>query len=422
MRENAKSVNANSKGFGTGHIGTRTIAVLMAFIWSLFVVSGVSEASVFYFDSEGRLTGSPPPGTDRLQPPSPWWLDKRAKVVEGNDSTGGTVSMPTGREWSQEPFSRAITGIGCTILIVNADDPGEGLNDTTPTLPVGGNNGTTLGAQRVNLLERVAQIWSSEVFSEVPIIMGIVFDPLPCTETGAVGGLASPASLHKDFLGALRPSTWYVQAQANALAGTDLSPSMPDAWIAFNSSLDEECVPGISWYYGLDGNCPPNQLDLLTLALHEVCHGLGFLTLVGQNGAKYNGYDDIFMVFLRDVSTGKNWPEMTNSQRISSSIDTGDLVWTGDSVNAAASTLTSGHHAVTTDVMMYAPNPYEPASSVSHFTTECEPNELMEPSYTETIHNTYFSRQLLVDLGWPTPVEQNTPTPASCVEHWEMFD
>ena len=35
------------------------------------------------------------------------------------------------------------------ITIVNVNLPGEGFNDPTPTLPVGGNTGTTLGQQRL---------------------------------------------------------------------------------------------------------------------------------------------------------------------------------------------------------------------------------------------------------------------------------
>ena len=35
-----------------------------------------------------------------------------------------------------------------TIVVDNLDLPGEGFNDPTPAVPVGGNTGTTLGQQR----------------------------------------------------------------------------------------------------------------------------------------------------------------------------------------------------------------------------------------------------------------------------------
>jgi hypothetical protein len=45
------------------------------------------------------------------------------------------------------------------IVIINVDPPGAGLNDPTPAAPVGGNTGTTLGQQRLIVLEHAAAIW-----------------------------------------------------------------------------------------------------------------------------------------------------------------------------------------------------------------------------------------------------------------------
>ena len=42
-----------------------------------------------------------------------------------------------------------VSHAAATITIVNANEPGVGFNDPTPALPVGGNNGTTLGQQRL---------------------------------------------------------------------------------------------------------------------------------------------------------------------------------------------------------------------------------------------------------------------------------
>lgn len=46
-----------------------------------------------------------------------------------------------------------------TITIVNADGPNEGFNDPTPIAPVGGNPGTTVGEQRLNLFRYAASRW-----------------------------------------------------------------------------------------------------------------------------------------------------------------------------------------------------------------------------------------------------------------------
>ncbi len=56
-----------------------------------------------------------------------------------------------------------------SILIVNGDGPSEGFNDPTVVAPEGGNPGTTLGQQRMNLFNFAASIWGSFLDSTVPI-------------------------------------------------------------------------------------------------------------------------------------------------------------------------------------------------------------------------------------------------------------
>lgn len=48
--------------------------------------------------------------------------------------------------------------VNATINIINNDGPNEGFNDPTPVLPEGGNPGTTLGQQRLNVFNYAAGI------------------------------------------------------------------------------------------------------------------------------------------------------------------------------------------------------------------------------------------------------------------------
>ena len=48
-------------------------------------------------------------------------------------------------------FVLCSTAQAATITILNSDGAGEGYNDSTPAAPVGGNTGTTRGAQRRDL-------------------------------------------------------------------------------------------------------------------------------------------------------------------------------------------------------------------------------------------------------------------------------
>ena len=286
-----------------------------------------------------------------------------------------------------------------TITIVNGDGAEEGFNDPTPLLPVGGNAGTTLGQQRLNVFQRAAEIWEALVDSTVTIRVSADFSPLSCNSSSATLGSAGPVTFHRDFTGALQPSTWYGQALANSLHGSDLSAS-DDMAATFSSNLDDGCLSGVSgWYYGLDGETPPGTIELLPTVLHELAHGLGFLSLVSTStGAKFIGFDDAYMRHLEDHTTGELFPTMTNGERVIAMTNTGDLHWVGPSVVAASGVLSAGAHP-SGHVEMYAPASVQSGSSVSHWSTSLSPDELMEPFATPT-SILGLTAALMADIGW----------------------
>ncbi|MEY3454737.1 MAG: hypothetical protein RLZZ147_862, partial [Actinomycetota bacterium] len=57
---------------------------------------------------------------------------------------------------------------------------------------------------------------------------------------------------------------------ANALAGRDLDVNDPELVIEVSSNAN--------WYFGTDGKCPPRSYDLVSVILHEMAHGLGFMS------------------------------------------------------------------------------------------------------------------------------------------------
>jgi cysteine-rich repeat protein len=272
-----------------------------------------------------------------------------------------------------------------TMTLVNFDGPAEGFNDPTPRAAVGGNPGTTLGQQRVNVFEHALGVWESLIDSSVEIRVGAEFAPLSCNSMSALLGSAGPETVFRDFAGAPQAGTWYPVALANSLAGVDLDPGGEHIGASFSSTLDEGCLSGISgWYYGLDGNVPSGQIELLATVLHEIAHGLGFLTLVNlSTGQKLFGFDDAYMRNLEDHSTGELFPTMTDAERLVAMIDTDDLHWVGGNVVAASGVLSAGVHA-SGHVEMYAPNPTQGGSSVSHWSTSLSPDEVMEPFATPT--------------------------------------
>jgi cysteine-rich repeat protein len=288
-----------------------------------------------------------------------------------------------------------------TVIIDNNDGAGEGLNDPTVVAPVGGNAGTTLGAQRLNALQAAANIWASLVNSSQTIRIAATFDSLPCSSSSARLGQAGPHTFMRDFVGAPVASTWYPIALANSLADIDLDPGNDDIDAMFNSDFGFSCAFNGSFYLGLDANAPSGDSDLVTVALHELCHGLGFLTLVdGASGAKALGFDDTFMLNLEDHNLALLWPPMSDAQRAASATNNGDLHWVGARVVAAGGFLTAGRDPISGHVQMYAPSTLEPGSSVSHFDKALAPNEVMEPVYTGPNHDPGLAVDLLKDIGW----------------------
>lgn len=298
-----------------------------------------------------------------------------------------------------------------TFTIINLDGPGEGFNDPTAAAPVGGNSGTTIGQQRLNAFQHAADIWGDLITSPVVIRVDAQFDPLTCTANSATLGSAGPKTVHRDFAGAPVTNTWYVVALANSLFGGDLNGATNDINATFSSTIGTPgCLETSGWYYGLDANPPSGKIDFVTVLLHELGHGLGFLTSVSlSTGQKLLGFDDAYMRHLEDHTTGKSYPQMTDSERVAASINTGNLHQIGPNVVAGSGGLTSGRHP-SGHVQMFSPNPAQSGSSVSHFDTALFPNELMEPIYTGPLHDVGLTLELFADIGWDVSVAPPLPT------------
>jgi hypothetical protein len=278
-----------------------------------------------------------------------------------------------------------------TIVIVNKDSPGEGFNDPAPFAPVGGNTATTLGQARLNAFEYAANILAQVLVSTVGIRVDARIDSLGAGILGSAG----PNTVHRNFPNAPVANTWYVQSLANKLAEQDLDLTTSDISATFSANFS-------NWYFGLDAHPPPGQFDFVTVVLHEIIHGLGFLSLVDVlSGEKFLGNNDNFMHWLElHGSNPADYPEMTDIQRQCASVAGPDLHFVGPTLQGAAGILTAGRTG--SHVQMYAPNPVQLGSSVSHFTNTITPDQLMEPGIASgsAIHDLGLAQPLLQDLGW----------------------
>ena len=267
--------------------------------------------------------------------------------------------------------------------------------------PVGGNRGTTLGEQRRVAFEYAAQLWAARLSSPVQIRILATFDPLTCGATSTTLGVAGPVSVFRDFTGAPRPNTFYPSSLADRLAGMDLAPEEDDIDATFNSVFGTTCTFPASWYYGLDGDGPDEDSDFVTVALHELGHGFGFISFVDvDTGERFQGRDDIFLTFLVDARSNKTLDAMTAAQRRSAIEATGSLRWNGPAVAAAAPLVLATALDELGRVEMYAPPFAQAGSSVSHWSDALMPLELMEPFFEAPLHDIGLAAPALVDVGW----------------------
>ena len=225
----------------------------------------------------------------------------------------------------------AVTAFTCqatTIVVVPVDPPGYGFNSTDAAVPAPGNDGTTLGEQRVNVVQRAGDIWAAYLHSDVPIRVECEFQDFGGTPDGYTLAGASAITVVRNFTNAPLSNTWYPIALANSLAGEDLSTSN-DISVTVNIALDTD--PALdTWYYGLDGNAPAGTVDLLDVLLHEIGHGLGFASYADiQSGSFLQRIPDVFSLGLFDLEYQSGWVDLNKREVQLSAVNDPDLVWTG---------------------------------------------------------------------------------------------
>lgn len=262
----------------------------------------------------------------------------------------------------------ALCGFGvaqaATIVITSRDPAGVGFNDTTPVAPVGGNPKTTLGEQRMYVYRFVADIWEKNLDSNVAITVNAGWEALACTSSSATLGSAGAWNTWHDFSGG-KAGTWYPQALANKLAGTDLSAGQADDGSGygnvdiktqFNVNLGNTgCLDGTPFYLGVDGNAG-SKVNFVETLLHELGHGLGFSVLsvytgsvasaqgyrINAAGTAYvssGGLPSVWEQFMYDNTTGKTWLNMTSAERKASMVNPLKVAWTGPNAVAGAAML-----------------------------------------------------------------------------------
>lgn len=207
---------------------------------------------------------------------------------------------------------------------------------------------------------------------------------------------------------ALNPLAYYPVALAEKIMGESLNPDLQgDMELRVNSSKE--------WYTGIDGKTPTNQYDLVTVVIHEICHGLGFfdsmstddkLGYYGSGSLKLPMIYDTFIETEAGIKLTDTLKFLNPSTALRSELIGGKLWFNGPLLRS----YTSGNR-----VKLYAPPTFDPGSSISHLdeSSTLKINGLMTPFIDrgEAIHNPgKLTFSILGDLGWINTRIVHTPS------------
>lgn len=231
-----------------------------------------------------------------------------------------------------------------------------------------------------NAVEFVTEIVSREIISTVPIRVQM----LATNTTGALA--AANQTQVNNFPNSPIANVNYPKALANALAGFDLNPDRRDFSVIFSVN------PLFDIYYGLDGNNNANELDFVSILLHEFMHGIGFA---------YSSTNSAFFERFEDKNGNKLSTFPLDSPRISDIFDNQNIFLDQDGkpeIDGVVGGLVNGlSHLEETRYLVGDEN-----SLMTPFFNAGEINRNIGP----------FVRELLNNMGWqlPTALTNNTIT------------
>lgn len=266
--------------------------------------------------------------------------------------------------------------------------------------------------------QAAVDVWQDSIVSAVPIHVVAYWQNLADPSDPSSSGLLGEAGPYDIVANTPNVPTgvFYPVALANARAGADENGSSPEIEAYFNSGFNQ----GNGWYLGTDGRPGTDQWDLESVVLHELGHGLGFLSSSDMNASGTSGsfgysagnghtYPLVFDTFLQN-SVGTPFTSLSGAGLTSAlkggwskngGSTFGGLTWSGAQGLAAG----SGQAP-----RIYTPPVWEEGSSGSHLDEASYPansgNSLMTPYLYngESVHTPGpIMRGMFADMGWASP-------------------
>lgn len=207
--------------------------------------------------------------------------------------------------------------------------------------------------------------------------------------------------------------TWYAIAQLSAMSGRIIREEIIDEDVEYDIRINMNCSFG-NWYFGTDANPPKNTIDMTTVVLHEIGHGIGFFgsmsveegSAVGEWGTGSSGLPFIYDRFAVDgddlfLLNEEVYPNPSTQLYEALTGRKGGVFFNGESA------LASLEDTPVAKAKLYTPEEFGQGSSYSHVDQETftmTPNALMRPRIDRAlaIHTPGpLFCGILNDMEWP---------------------
>lgn len=252
------------------------------------------------------------------------------------------------------------------------------------------------------VVQEAFAIWGDILISRVPIKAQIYWEELASSTLASAGS----DKVYKNFPNAPFRDVWYPSALANAISGKSINEQNTDIILRINKN--------INWDFGNSGS---GLYDLLSVVLHEIAHGIGFVSSFEANGTSKVkwGIQNIPFIYDKYLVDTKNQELVNNRFYTNDSEELHKLV-TGGQVYFK---IDKGEYS-NTYPLLHTPSPFSAGGSLSHISNNQSNyrdgrDRLMLPGLSADRKFHYPGNGILAilyQMGWPLtnyPYEHNYP-------------
>jgi hypothetical protein len=285
-------------------------------------------------------------------------------------------------------------------IVLDFNRPGENcdVNEWTP--------------ERRAALEHAAQRVAQALRSTIPVRVRACWRDYG--EDSTTLASASPNGYFRSFPATPRRNTFFSRPTVARQAATPLCKlaaiacDSHDLTITFNTRVDDPSRPVFRrWNYSIEESATSNGFDFVTVAMHEILHGLGFAALVRPTTGELLGapYDEVYAYHSIYEVLGQPPRRLTELDSDAERLQalTSSLLLTFDALYERDPLFNPG---VLERIPLYAPPEVAGGSTLSHLRDDINPPQLMFPSQSAGVQRRTLglAERVMHRVGWdPSP-------------------